>query len=361
MQFHLTPFPPKLCLIVNAGTSQGGNMESRNTALVLGAAGGIGGEIARQLRAAGWQIKALKRGVAREGVGADGLHWLRGDALDAADVMRAAEGCTVIVHAVNPPGYRDWDKLVLPMLDNTIAAARANKAMVVLPGTVYNFGPNAFPVLREDAPQHPATRKGAIRVRMEAALQTFAESGGRTLIVRAGDFFGPRAGNSWFAQGMVKPGRPPRFVLNPARRGTGHQWAYLPDVAATVVALIGKRDQLAPFAVYHMAGHWDPDGDAMVQAIARTLVRHGGRAPHAVRFPWWLARLAALVDTTMRELLEMRYLWQEPVRMDNARLRAVLGSEPHTPLDQAVEATLAGLDCLPGGKRELRAAIRSGR
>ena len=46
-----------------------------------------------------------------------------------------------------------------------------------------------------------------------------------------------------------------------------------------------------------------------------------------------------------RELREMRYLWREPVRMDNARLLAALGREPHTPLDEALEATLVGLGC----------------
>lgn len=40
---------------------------------------------------------------------------------------------------------------------------------------------------------------------------------------------------------------------------------------------------------------------------------------------------------------EMRYLWRTPICMDNSRLIAVLGKEPHTPLDEAVEATLIGL------------------
>jgi nucleoside-diphosphate-sugar epimerase len=43
----------------------------------------------------------------------------------------------------------------------------------------------------------------------------------------------------------------------------------------------------------------------------------------------------------------MRYLWRQPFRLDNARLLAELGTEPHTPLDVAVERTLAGLGCLP--------------
>jgi len=47
-----------------------------------------------------------------------------------------------------------------------------------------------------------------------------------------------------------------------------------------------------------------------------------------------------------RELLEMRYLWKVPIRMDNAHLKTALGSEPHTPLDIAVRDTLVGLGCL---------------
>jgi nucleoside-diphosphate-sugar epimerase len=43
----------------------------------------------------------------------------------------------------------------------------------------------------------------------------------------------------------------------------------------------------------------------------------------------------------------MRYLWREPLRLDNARLVAALGKEPHTPLDEAVRRTLVGLGCLP--------------
>ncbi|MBN3814040.1 NmrA family NAD(P)-binding protein, partial [Paraburkholderia sp. Ac-20347] len=37
--------------------------DTARTALVLGASGGIGGEVARQLRRAGWQVRALKRNL----------------------------------------------------------------------------------------------------------------------------------------------------------------------------------------------------------------------------------------------------------------------------------------------------------
>ena len=45
-------------------------------------------------------------------------------------------------------------------------------------------------------------------------------------------------------------------------------------------------------------------------------------------------------------MLEMRYLWEKEVRLDNSKLVGTLGSEPHTPLDVALRATLIGQGCL---------------
>lgn len=309
-------------------------MTDMATALVLGATGGIGGEVARLLLARGWKVRALHRNPPA----VPGIDWVRGDAMVAADVASAAMGADVIVHAVNPPGYRNWGALVLPMLDNSIAAARAAGARILLPGTVYNFGPDAFRAPDEGAPQHPRTRKGAIRAEMERRLRGAA--GVKTLIVRAGDFFGPRSGNNWFSQGLVRPGMPVAKITYPGARGIGHQWAYLPDVAETMVRLL--EHPLEDFAVFHMDGHWDSDGTQMIGAIRRA----AGAALPVAAMPWWLMRFLSPVVPLFRELTEMRYLWRVPLRMDNAKLRAVLGSEPHTPLDIAVRATLAGQGCL---------------
>ncbi|HLH49905.1 MAG TPA: NAD-dependent epimerase/dehydratase family protein [Roseiarcus sp.] len=319
-------------------------MTQQKTALILGVTGGIGGEAAKVLRARGWRIRALHR---RGGPSdrRDDYDWIAGDAMNAADVIAAAKDAAIIIHAVNPPGYRDWAKLVLPMLDSSIAAAKASGARLVLPGTVYNFGPDAWPSLRENSPQNPRTRKGAIRVEMERRLKRAAAEGVRSLIVRAGDFFGPRGtGNSWFAAALVKPGKTVSSLSYPGRKGVGHQWAYLPDVAETMARLIENEDRLSAFEVFHMDGHWDADGGQMVAAIGRACGK-----PHlrARAFPWFSVVLASPFVTLFREMLEMRYLWRQPLRMDNRRLVAFLGEEPHTPLDDAVKASLKGLGCLP--------------
>jgi nucleoside-diphosphate-sugar epimerase len=317
---------------------------TQKTALVLGATGGVGGAVARSLSARGWRIRALHRKGGAAAGSADRFERLLGDAMNVADVVAAARGASIIVHAVNPPGYRNWGKLVLPMLEASIAAAKASGARIVLPGTVYNFGPDAWPVLRENSPQNPKTRKGAIRVEMERRLSAAAGEGVRSLVVRAGDFFGPGAGNNWFSQGLIKTGKPVSSIAYPGSKGVGHQWAYLPDVAETVARLVEMDDRLGAFEVFHMNGQWDSDGTEIVRAIARAAGKPNLKAR---AFPWRLVMLASPFVTVFREMREMRYLWREPLRMDNSRLVATLGAEPHTPLDVAVRETLSGLGCLP--------------
>lgn len=312
------------------------------TALVLGVTGGIGGAVAQRMIRSGWHVKALMRSPSA--MVNPVVERVAGDAMDAGAVAKAAQGADVIVHAVNPPGYRDWPKLVLPMIDNSIAAAKSAGARILLPGTVYNYGPDSFPLIREDALQNPSTRKGRIRVELERRLQAVAErSEAKVLIVRAGDYFGPGAANNWFGQGLITAGRRPKVVRQPGKAGIAHQWAYLPDVAEAMVQLL-ERPSLPAFARFHMQGHWDHDGRQMVEAIARAL---GDPAVPIRSLPWGLLRLAALFSTTPREMMEMRYLWQHPIRLVNDRLKSELGEEPHTPLADAVRATLNDLGCLP--------------
>ncbi|KCZ91819.1 NAD-dependent epimerase/dehydratase family protein [Hyphomonas johnsonii] len=319
-------------------------MTRTGTALILGATGGAGYEIARALRARGWQIRALHRRPDAVAALIPDADWVGGDAMVAGDVRMAATNVDLIVHAVNPPGYRNWGQLVLPMIDNTIAAARVNGARIILPGTVYNYGPDAFPLLGEASPQNPTTRKGAIRVELEARLRRASAAGVRALVVRGGDFFGPHmTGNSWFASGLVKPGRPVRSVTYPGRPGVGHAWAYLPDFAEAIACLVDRDADLQPFDTVHFGGHWLADGREIAE---RT--RHVAGVPNApIRpLPWWLVRVLSPGVRIFRELAEMEYLWKVPVRLDNTKLVRLLGSEPHTPLDVALRATLEGMNCL---------------
>lgn len=312
------------------------------TALVLGATGGVGRETARALARHGWKIRAVARN-GRPSEAETSWEWIKANAMDRTSIIAAARGADTIMHAVNPPGYRNWVALVLPMVENTIAAAKESGARVLLPGTIYNYGPDAFPVLREDSPQRTSTRKGKIRIALEEKLKAAAREGVRSLIVRLGDFFGPKAGNNWFSQALVKPNRRITSIVNPGSKGVGHSWAYLPDAGEAFAELMDREAELADFERFHFRGHWDKDGTEMIVAIGKAA---GDESISVKSLPWLIFKLASPFSETMRELYATRPLWQTPIQLDNTKLVRFLGKEPHTALESAVETTLRQMGCI---------------
>lgn len=313
-------------------------MADGKLAFVTGATGGIGSEVAAALRRRGWRVRALVRDPRRAAaIGLAGVEWVEGDAMLRTDMEAAASGADVVFHGANPPGYRDWRGLAVPMWRNAIAAALAAEARLIVPGSVYVYGRDSAPLVAEAAPRHPTTRKGKIRVEMEAMLLDAAGAGLRSLVIRAGDFFGPSAPNMWVSKLMLRGGAEPRSVVTPELSGAGHAWAYLPDLAQAVAMLAERERSLAVVERLHFRGH-ALTGRAMAEAVQREV----GGVP--IRpFNWLPVYLGAPFVTFLREVIEMRYLWRTTLLLDNARLVELLGPEPHTDLGEAVAATRGAL------------------
>jgi nucleoside-diphosphate-sugar epimerase len=200
-------------------------------------------------------------------------------------------------------------------------------------------------VLREDTPQVALTIKGQIRIGMEAQLQ---RSGVRTVVIRAGDFFGSGKG-TWFDQVIVKDLQKGVFTY-PGGKNIATAWAYLPDLARTFVAVAAKRAQLRSFEVLNFAGH-SVTGQQWVDVLSPMAQRHGwthqGAALRFSAMPWPFIRLGALLVPTWAALAEMRYLWHTPHALANDKLLALLGAEPRTPLNLAARSALVDLGLMP--------------
>jgi nucleoside-diphosphate-sugar epimerase len=305
--------------------------------LILGINGTIGSHVTKALLARGRPVRALVRDRAKAAARWSSyreIELIEGDAMERAAVIRAAEGTGTILHAVNPAGYRDWDRLVLPMIDSTIAAAR-----IVLPGTIYNYDPASTPVIDDMAPQRPRTAKGRIRVELERRLEA-ASSECPVLILRAGDFIGTDAQSSWFSQSLVSPGKSVTRMLNPGM-GVGHSWAYLPDLAAAFAQLLDRPQSLRRLEQLQFRGIWDADGTLLPRMIRQAL----GRDVPERAFPWWLMRFLSPIGGFPKAVRDIEPYWSHPMRLDNSRLVELLGAEPHTPVEIAVRDTLQDMQC----------------
>ncbi|MFI4935372.1 MAG: NAD-dependent epimerase/dehydratase family protein [Caulobacterales bacterium] len=328
------------------------------TALIIGATGSFGAHAVQALIKHGWTIRALARdpASAAEKLGPrTPIAWIKGDAMNGADTLAAAQGAQLIVHAANPARYHNWKGTVLPMLEGSLAAAKAVGARLVFPGNVYNYAPDMGPAIGEDAPQAPATRKGNIRVAMEETLRAATEDGAKVLILRAGDFFGPAAPNSALNWLTLRRRGKLTGVYQPGPADVGHLYAYLPDLAETMARLADEEARLAAFEVFNFRGHYLERNGELAEAIGRV----AGRPVPVRPFPWPMVWALSPIVEMFRELYEMRYLWRRPIGLANDKLTQFLGAEPHTALDVALRASLADMGCLEEPARQPAPASRS--
>ena len=305
------------------------------TVMVLGANGRLGRAAVLAFAEAGWTVIAQLRQAPRAPLPA-GVQQVQADALDVATLVRAAQGAQVIVNALNPD-YTQWAKLLAPLTAAAIELAAATGATLMLPGNVYNYGNPLPAVLQDDTPFAATHPKAAQRIALEASLAQAAQHRGvRSIVIRSGDFLGDAG--TWIDLAIGKGLAQGKFVqMGPT--DLPHAWAWLPDLAQVFVAVAERRAQLAPFAALNYAGI-TLTGAELQAAFEAAL----GRPLRRSAFPWPLIRLAALVAAMPRALVEMRYLWLRPHRLDGQRLQALLGaSMPATPLAEVVRQCLAGL------------------
>ncbi len=328
--------------------------QTSSTALVLGITGGYGRAVATELLRRGWTVRALVRDLERGAAAVADLpgdvRLIEGDVLDPAALASALRGASVVVHGVNAP-YPKWDPLVLRFADAVAEAAAEAEATVLFPGNVYAFAPGLE--LDEDTPEAPPSRKGELRVQVEATLRRSTERGARLITLRGGDFFGLGTDSSWMATLAGKLPTGGAFTL-PHAPELRHQWAFLPDFARAHIDLLERRQELPTHAVFHFAGHV-ATGQELVDAVGAA----AGRPELKVsRLPWTLLHLGGLVVPMLRELVAMRYLWDQELVMSGAKLERFLGRVHHTALVDALRTELGALGAeLPAEAPLRRAAV----
>ncbi|BCH21855.1 NmrA family NAD(P)-binding protein [Mesorhizobium sp. L-8-3] len=311
--------------------------------VVLGAAGRVGDAAARAFTADGWRVKGVARN-AKTSVIAPGVEPVRADAFDRASLIEACRGADVIVNALNPL-YTEWTEKVMPMAENVIAAAKAVGATHMLPGNVYNFGYDISVGTTEEAPEIASTEKAEIRIAMEALFRREAEQNGvRTVVLRAGDFYGGTKPQSWLD--LIILARLGKNIFTwGGPMDIPHAFAYLPDLGRAFVALAGKRRELGTFERFHFAGH-TLSGNEMKAATEAAV----GRRLRSATVPWIALRAAGLFSPMMREVVRMSYLWRTPHSLDGGKLQRLVGDLTVTDPVDALRQAIADLD-LDHGRR----------
>src|SRR5829696_8907080 len=156
--------------------------------VVLGASGGTGSALVRELAARGCRVRAVTRGGTADA--AEEVERVATDVGSGEGARRACEGAAFVYHCAQPE-YTQWPELFPPMTQAILDGAAEAGAKLVFADNLYAYGPPDGP-MTEQMPQRAGGRKGRIRVAMaEAVLRAHAEGRLRTTIGRSSDYYGP--------------------------------------------------------------------------------------------------------------------------------------------------------------------------
>ncbi|MEA5405766.1 NAD-dependent epimerase/dehydratase family protein [Arcicella sp. DC2W] len=303
--------------------------------LVLGSTGSIGYAFTENLLSKNIPVTI----IVRDAVKAKNLFQsfnhveiIKGDAQDLNLLKQVAADKKYIFHGINYP-YNEWFGNMDVVTNKIIEAASLNKAMIVFPGNVYNYGNT--PLIKEDSPENPCTRKGALRVEIEKTLRDAANAGKcKVLNVCLPDFWGPNVLNYGIKPIFINAlkGEALPYMV---RQDIPHQLVFTKDAAEIMVRLMQRGIQ-KPYENYNYGGQVHPTMKGLLNRISRL-----ANAPEKVKLhPKWLFSVLGIFMPMMKEVKEMLYLFEGTVLLDDTKVRSIFPDFKETPLDEAITETL---------------------
>jgi nucleoside-diphosphate-sugar epimerase len=304
---------------------------SNDIHVVLGASGGVGGAVVRELVACGRRVRAVSRGGRMEAPA--GVEVMAGDVSQPESARAVCQNGAVVFLCSNP-GYDKWAEQFPPMLEGAIAGASAAGAKLVFPDNLYVYAPPSAP-MTEDLPWAPVTRKGLVRKQLDETLLAAQANGTvRAVIGRASDYYGPGGTNSATGArffGQLLAGKPVQWL---GKLDVPHSLSYLADFASGLVTL-GERDEALGQA-WHIPAAAPLTGRQFI-ALAAT---QAGVPPSMAPVPPLMLRMAGLFSPLIRETVEMHYEFLAPFIMDGSKYTRAFGFTP-TPHAEALRQTIA--------------------
>lgn len=301
-------------------------------ALVLGASGGMGYSIVRELLDRGIQVKAFARTKEKleKLYGKDqNVTIITGDIFQVEDLKRAADDVYVIFQSANIP-YPEWEEKLELFMRNILIAARENGAKLAVVDNIYAYGRSGGKMVTEEFPKNPHTKKGRIRLNVENVIK---QSNVDALIAHFPDFYGPNAESTllhYTIDNIVK-GKRAGFVGNQEIK---REFIFTPDGAKAIVNL--ALDERSYGQNWNIPAYGTVSGKKLIEMIREITGYNKGVSTISKN----MIRFLGLFNPMMREAVEMFYLNEEPVVLDGSKYEKVFGEIPRTSYQEGLRQTI---------------------
>ncbi len=301
-------------------------------ALVLGASGGMGYSIVKELSSRGIGVIAFSRTK-------DKLEKLfekdpnvtifAGDIFQIEDLRKAAKDVEIIFQSANIP-YSQWEEKLPLLMDNIVQIAKHQSAKLAVVDNIYAYGRSEGERVKETFVKNPHTKKGKIRLQLETMIKN---SGVPAVIAHFPDFYGPNAENTilhYTLQNIVKD-KKAIFVGN---KRIAREFIFTPDGAKALVQLALTDDAYGQN--WNIPGVGVITGEDLVNTI-REITQYSKGVSTITK---GMIKFMGLFSSDMREVVEMFYLNEEPVVLDGEKYERMIGPVPCTSYREGLRQTI---------------------
>ena len=301
---------------------------------ILGANGVIARELSGALAKSSQPVRQVSRNPHRIN---ETDEVITADLLDSKATANAVAG-SELVYLVAGLKYNTsvWQEQWPRVMRNVIDACQRHGSRLVFFDNVYAYG-RVDGQMTEETPFNPISKKGEVRAKIATLLLDEIHRGNlQAMIVRAADFYGPGAVNS-FPNAVVfqrlKAKKSPQWIGNPTAI---HTFTFTPD-AGPALAVLGAAPE-AFGQTWHLPTTKEPFTGTDFVRLACELA---GQPNKLMVAPHWMMKLMGLFVPVLRENEEMMYQLNFDYRFDSTKIESAFGLKA-TLYRQGIGDTLNG-------------------
>jgi len=298
--------------------------------VVLGASGGLGNAVVRELVKGGEKVRAVNRSGHIDVP--PNVEIAKADMLDRESIFKACQGASAIFHCVNVP-YPEWREKLPGITANIIEAAAASNAKLVYGDNLYMYGFVRGPI-KESLTYAARGSKGSIRIHIANQIDDAHQSGKvRAVTGRAPDYYGPHAENAAMGSRVFVAALKGKAATALGNVDKKHTYIFVDDFARGLI-LLSKAEE-AFGETWHI-----PSAETLTSRQFLNMVYEAaGHQPKVRAASKTLVSIMGIFSPLMRELKEMMYQWENDYVVNHSKFMEAFDFKT-TQHQEAIQTTL---------------------
>lgn len=294
---------------------------------ILGAGGGAGTEITRELSNYTKDIRVVSRNPKRVN---DTDQLMKADLNDPNQLDEAVKGSEIVyVTIAFPYNIKSWRELWPMFMKNLIETCSKYKTKIVFVDNVYMYDPKYLSDMSEETPISPVSQKGKVRAEVAKMLIEAVEKNKvDAIIARAPDFYGPGVIGSMLYQTvylkLIKD-KNPQWL---GKLDVIHSFIYSKDIGKAVTHLGNTPD------AYNQVWHLPTTDQKLTNRQWIELMMKAMNKQRKIQvMPDWMVSALGIFVPILKELNDVGYQFRQDYYFNSSKFNKRFNYTPISPED----------------------------